>query len=280
MKKVDLHVHSSHSDGSEGVNDLLKSIIKANINIFALSDHDTVAGCEEMQKLVPSDIKFIPAVELTCQTKELNSHILGYGIDYKNKILLNLIEKGKKLRRIKLETRIEYLKDVWNIELTEDEQKWLYSRTSVVKTHFANILVKRGLAKDNVSAMKKYLDDCRCPNTKFSIEEGINTIKEAGGISVWAHPLGGEGEVHINENEFLQRLEKMKHYGIKGLECYYSRYNDDESAFLAEYAKNNALLISGGSDYHGSNKDIPLGRLNSSGKNIDASKITILNFFN
>ena len=278
MKKADLHVHSSYSDGSEGVNELLNSIINAGINIFALTDHDTVAGCKEMRELVPNDIRYIPAVELTCQSEKIDCHIVGYGVNYENEVLLSLIEKGKKLRRIKLDTRINYLKENWNIELTEEEKEWLYSRKSVVKTHVANILVKRGLAEDNVNAMKKYLDDCKCPNTKFTIEEAIQAILSADGIPVWAHPLGGEGEKHLNKDEFLPRLEAMKNYGIKGLECYYSRYNENETAFLTECAQNNNLLISGGSDYHGTNKDVPIGRLNSDGKPINPESLSILNY--
>ena len=175
-----------------------------------------------------------------------------------------------------METRIKYLKDVFNIELTEHEKNWLYSRKSVVKTHLANILVNRGLAGDNVSAMKKYLDNIKTGNTRFDGEEAIETIKKAGGIVVWAHPIGGEGEKHLTLEEFLPKLEKMKTFGIQGLECYYSRYDFDEIKFLTKCAEDNNLLITGGSDYHGTNKNIPMLRLNTSDTPIDASKLTLL----
>lgn len=277
MARFDLHLHSSYSDGSDDIKLLLEKIVNAGIEIFALTDHDTVAGCEEMKNIVPSNISFFPGVELTCHSDGLSCHILGYNCDYKNQSLLSLIEKGKILRKKKLDIRINYLKDVHNIVLTEDEKAWLYSRTTVVKTHIANILVKRGLASDNVNAMKKYLDDCKTGKTKFEIAEAINAIKSSGGIPVWAHPLGGEGEEHDSKEEFLPKLEIMKEYGIEGLECYYSRYDEEESTFLVQCAKNNNLLISGGSDYHGENKDIPIGRLNSSDKYIDSSEVSILN---
>lgn len=275
MGKFDLHIHSSYSDGSDNIETLLQKIIDSGIKLFALTDHDTVAGCTKILSILPQDILYIPGTELTCKSGNLSCHILGYNIDFNNSVLLNLIEKGKRLRRQKLDTRINYLKSVHNIELTEEEKAWLYSRNSVVKTHIANILVNRGLASDNVSAMKNYLDNCKTGNTKFSIEEAIYAIKSAGGIPVWAHPLGGEGEAHDTESEFMPKLEIMKDYGIEGLECYYSRYDENESNFLVNCAKVNSLLISGGSDYHGTNKDIPLGRLNSSDKSIDSSAITI-----
>ena len=226
MAKVDLHVHSNCSDGSDNVSELISKIENSDIKIFALTDHDTIEGCSEMKKLVPNDIKFIQGVELTCQADYIKCHILGFGCDIQNEKLNDLIARGKNLRRIKMETRIDYLKNKWNIELTQEELDWLTSRKSVVKTHFANILVKRGLEKDNVSAMKKYLDDCKTPNTRFDIKEAIEAIVDSGAIPVWAHPLGGEGEKHFTEEEFLPRLELMITFGIKGLECYYSRYND------------------------------------------------------
>lgn len=277
MIKADLHIHSNCSDGSDSVLELVKNIQKAGLNIFALTDHDTVEGCSEISKLVPDGIKFIPSVELTCKAGSIKCHILGYNCDYTNQTLLNLIEKGKILRRKKLETRIKYLKDVWNIELNKNELDWLYSRKSVVKTHIANVLVKRGLAPDNLSAMQKYLDGCKAGDTRFTGEEAINAIIESGGIPVWAHPLGGEGEKHFSKEEFLPKLYEMLSFGIKGLECYYSRYTLTESEFLIDCAEKNSLLVSGGSDYHGNNKNnIEIGRLNVENKFIDANCLSIL----
>lgn len=276
MNIADLHIHSNNSDGSDSIEILAKNITDSGIKIFALTDHDTVSGCEEMEKIIPDNIKFIPSIELTCRSEDLKCHILGFGCDHKNKTLLDLIEKGKLLRRQKLETRINYLKDSWNIILNQEELNWLYSRRSVVKTHIANILVNRGLEKDNVSAMKKYLDGCQSGDTRFTIEESVDAIIESGGIPVWAHPLGGEGEEHDSEDVFIPKLEKMIKYGIKGLECFYSRYSPREADFLVKIAEKNDLLISGGSDYHGTNKDIPLGKLSDENLKIDYTKLTIL----
>ena len=273
MQKADLHIHSNCSDGSDSSTKLPEIVKKANIDVFALTDHDTVEGCLELSKTFD---KFIRGVELTCLCGKIKCHILGYGIDIYNEDLQNLITKGKLLRRQKLETRIKYLKDVHNIELNEDELNWLYSRKSVVKTHMANILVKRGLASNNIEAMQKYLDACKTGNTRFDGQEAIDVIKKAGGIVVWAHPIGGEGEKHITEEELLPKLAEMKKYGIQGLECYYSRYNQNEISFLVKQAKLNNLLITGGSDYHGENKDIPAGRLNVEEEYVNPEKLTIL----
>ena len=288
MTKFDLHLHSNISDGSASVKELVDTVINSGIKIFALTDHDTVNGLKEAEGIInnitplPSshsgdEVKFIRGVELTCKIDNINCHILGYGINSEAKELIELIELGKKLRRQKLETRIKYLKDVWNIELTKDESDWLYSRKSVVKTHIANILVNRRLSDNNVDAMKKYLDGCKTGNTKFDGREAIKVIKSAGGIPVWAHPLGGEGEEHISYEKLYSQLETMIECGIQGLECYYSRYSTEECEFLVKCAKENNLLISGGSDWHGTNKTVPIGRLNTEDIEIDSDKITIIN---
>lgn len=279
MKLADLHLHSNNSDGSDSVEILVKNLQKANINIFALTDHDTIEGCIDIIKFLPKNIKFIPSIELTCQSEDIKCHILGFNCNPTDKKLTNLIKKGKDLRRKKLETRLEYMKNVLHINLTQEELDWLYSRKSVVKTHLANLLVKRNMAKTNVEAMQKYLDGIKTGNTRFLIEEAIDAITTAGGIPVWAHPLGGEGEVHIEHEKFMSRLEKMINYGIKGLECYYSRYTLEEAKFLINCANSNELLISGGSDYHGTNKEnIQLAKLNVDSVPIDAENLTLLKY--
>ncbi len=278
MIKADLHIHSNFSDGSDTIPELIKNIKVAGINIFALTDHDTIEGLAEIEKYLPSNIQFIKGVELTCKTKDIKCHILGYNINPKNKKLNDLIAQGKILRRNKLEKRITYLKEVWNIQLTKEELDWLYSRPSVVKTHFANILVNRGLSDNNLDAMKKYLDGCKTGNSRFDGDEAIQIIKDAGGIPVWAHPLGGEGEKHLSEEEFLPKLKTMIASGIQGLECYYSRYNQQEIEFLISCAKENNLFITGGSDYHGNNKkNITLAKLNVDNTPVDGNNLTIIN---
>lgn len=277
MKKADLHIHSSYSDGSDDIFDLVEKIKNAKIDIFALTDHDTIEGVIKLSNYDFKEIRFIKGVELTCKLKDIKCHILGYGVDVKNEKLNKLIETGKILRRKKLELRIEYLKNIHNIILTDEELSWLYSRKSVVKTHLANILVKRGLADNNLSAMEKYLDGCKTGNTRFDGFEAVDTLKSAGAIPVWAHPIGGEGERHIKKEEFYPKLKTMLEAGIEGIECYYSRYNADEIKFLVDCAKENNLLISGGSDYHGLNKDIPLLKLNELNIPVDAKFLTVLN---
>ena len=275
--KADLHIHSDCSDGSDSISELAEKIKTSGLDIVALTDHDTTNGLLEIKQILPSNIKFINGIELTCLAGNIKCHILGYFINPDTPELKALILKGKQLRRQKLEARIKHLKEVWKIDLTKEELDWLYARNSVVKTHFANILVdNRHLADNYIEAMDKFFEGCKTGNTKFNGQEAIDVIKKSGGIPVWAHPLGGEGEEHISEDLLLEQLEYMKKIGIKGLECYYSRYTQKEIEFLVNTAKSNNLYISGGSDYHGTNKDIPIGKLNTDNYFVDPKELTIL----
>ena len=117
MSKCDLHVHSNYSDGSNTVSELVDIMKNYQIDIFALTDHDTVDGCKELDEKT----NFIKGVELTSICGDIKCHILGYNVDIYNKELNDLISKGKILRRQKLEKRIQYLKKVHNIELNSEE---------------------------------------------------------------------------------------------------------------------------------------------------------------
>ena len=277
MVKTDLHIHSNFSDGSDSLEELVDIIVQNGIKIFALTDHDTVSGNLEIQSLLQNDCIFIKGVELTCNVEDVKCHILGYDINPNEEDLINLIELGKRLRYEKLERRINYLKENYDIIFTKDELDWLYSRRSIVKTHVAQLLVNRGLATNNVEAMNKYINSCKTGQTRFDGDIAISAIKKSGGIPIWAHPLGGEGEVHLSKTEFMPKLEIMINHGIQGLECYYPRYTQDEIDFLVECSLENNLLITGGSDYHGENKDIPIGKLNTDNIYVDSSKLTIIN---
>ena len=120
MDKADLHIHSIYSDGSDSIFNLIEKIKSAGINIFSLTDHDTIVGHFQLENIIPKAVRYIPGVELTCKYENFDCHILGYNYNPKDNKLLKLLEKGKILRKIKLDTRIDYLKKVWNIGLTKN----------------------------------------------------------------------------------------------------------------------------------------------------------------
>lgn len=137
-------------------------------------------------------------------------------------------------------------------------------------------MIRHGYAANIQEAIQNTLNLCRTRSSRISAETAINAILASGGIPVWAHPLGGEGENSISQEQFHLMLDELLGYGLKGMECWYSRYPLDCCESLSEIAQESGLLISGGSDYHGMNKAIALGTLNSDEKSVSPAQITIL----
>lgn len=262
--EIDLHIHTTYSDGSDTVKELLDKILASNIHTFSVTDHDSIQGSNEMENLIKDSlipVKFIPGVELSCVSPKGKCHILGYNYDKTSPSLLMLIDKVKRLRKENLDKRIAFLKNVYSITFNTEETNWLYSLNNAGKPHLAKLIIKQGLASGVGEAIEKYLLACDTVSAKIEASEGILAILEAGGIPVWAHPLGGEGEKRTSLEGFNNLYGYLKECGIKGLECYYSRYTIDEIEFLKETAATDGLLTTGGSDYHGLNKNIALGTL-------------------
>lgn len=274
--RVDLHMHSVFSDGSDTAEELISRVQESEISIFSLTDHDTLEGCLRVADLVPDVLRFICGIEFSCRTSCGKCHILGYDYNLFHDSIQTVILQGKKLRRAKFQTRLDYLKNVHGIIFSEEVLRRLSELESVGKPHIARELVNLGLADTITEAIHLYLDGCRTGNDRVEAEEAIRAIRDAGGVAVWAHPLGGEGERHLSETEFSDQLEMLIYYGIQGLECYYSRYTWEEVTFLLKKAEEYNLLVSGGSDYHGRNKNIPIGRLNTEGKYVGQAELSIL----
>ena len=169
-----------------------------------------------------------------------------------------------------------YLEENFGIKLTEDETAYIFSRNSPAKPHLAQVLVDRGIAATISDAITGYINKCHVEGLRISSREAVEYVHRAGGAAVWAHPLGGEGETPLTEGRFTSRLRYLMACGIDGMECYYSRYDAAKREILLNTAEREDLFISGGSDFHGSVKDIPLGRLDKDDRCIRPEKLTIL----
>ena len=185
-----------------------------------------------------------------------------------------LLCKGNELRKVQLDIRLKYLSNKYNIIFSESDITEICQSTIVGKPHIVNFVSdKFGLDKET---LYKDLRKCYVGDARQDAATVIKAIKESGGIAVWAHPLGGEGEPLLSNVEFKSRLSELCKLGIQGLECYYSRYTNTQEDFLVQSARENNLLISGGSDYHGANKNIALGELGAESPDIKLNQLTIL----
>lgn len=261
----DLHIHTTASDGSDTPAELLEKLRRAGLGLFSVTDHDTVEAALEMERLVPPGARYIRGVEFSCVSPVGKCHILGYGYDPEHPAFRAALEEGRLLRRSKLRRRIQKLEEDFGVVLTDREREWLDSLTSPGKPHLGRILVERGMAPDLNSAIRDFLGSVP-GRDRIEAETAVRAIEESGGISVWAHPLGGEGEKRLSPRQFAAQLETLAGYGIRGMECWYSRYDLEEVRFLMERAAASGLLVTGGSDYHGKNKQgLALGMLNREG---------------
>lgn len=272
---IDLHTHSTASDGSDTPFQLAEKAKSQGIQIFALTDHDTVSGVEQLSENLPEGISFVSGIEFSCRMRSGKCHILGYNCNTANQIFKDALNQGAALRRAKLEKRIEFLCDE-GYSFPDEELEKIRQMPSAGKPHLGNLMVKYGYAKDRKTAINDIINRCRTESSRIFAEIAMNAILASGGIPVWAHPMGGEGEKETRLEQFTIMLDELLAYGLKGLECYYSKYPLALCDKLAKTANENNLLISGGSDYHGRNKSISLGTLNAEGQGTVREKITIL----
>ena len=260
---IDLHIHTTASDGSDSPMEVLRKISDAGIQTFSITDHDTIDGVLSLQGQIPEGMTFLPGVEFSCVTPAGKCHILGYGYDPDHPALLAALAEGRQLRLQKLERRLEKLRAEFGIFLTEQELAWLRSLNSPGKPHLGTVLLERGLGPDLDAVIETYLTDVP-GRDRIEAKVAVAAIEAAGGMSVWAHPMGGENEKPLTREEFEAQLETLLGYGIRGMECWYSRYDMETVRFLQARAEELGLTVTGGSDYHGTKKkDLPLGRLNT-----------------
>ena len=274
---VDLHIHTNASDGTDTPEQLLWNIQKAGITIFSITDHDTIKGALKMKRIIPRGVRFVQGVEFSCRTEGgAKCHILGLNYDENNPNFQDALRTGDNLRRDKFYMRIKLLREKFGIDFTDDDISNLQQFPSIGKPHIANMIVMKGYAANKQEAIDRYLNKCKTGVDRISASQAVKAILSAGGIPVWAHPLGGEGERETPEQEFRSTLQELMSFGLKGLECWYSKYTAMMCRRLADIAGRSGLLVSGGSDYHGANKSIPLGRLNSEGVNVGIESLSIL----
>lgn len=271
---VDMHLHTTASDGSFSPSEVVQRVKTSGIKVFSLTDHDTTAGVHAVEDGIPEGMEFFKGIEFSCKAGDIKCHILGYSYDDNHPDFMKALAAAEAKREDKLAIRIEHLREVDGIELTADEIAELEAIPSAGKPHIANILMRRGIPGTRTEIINRYLEfgvESRIP-----AELAIRAIKSSGGVAIWAHPLGGENEIHMNREELEGKLDVLQGIGIEGLECFYSRYDDREIAMLLDIAESRGLLVSGGSDFHGKNKNVEIGELGVSKRPVFDSDLSLI----
>ncbi|HHY91304.1 MAG TPA: PHP domain-containing protein [Clostridiales bacterium] len=246
MDIIDMHVHTNASDGVLSPREAVEWAARLGLRGIAITDHDTVGGIKEGLQAAQKckDFLLIPGIEFSTFYQDTEVHILGYFIDYQNEKLIRISERIRNARFERITKMIEKLNRLGiDIHVSEVFSAF-HDAMSIGRPHIARILIEKNYAQSIEEAFHKFLEEGKpayVERFKLSVEEAINLIRDAHGISVLAHP--GLLDDHVDVKEIID-------LGIQGIEVYHSKHSYEESQFYLDMAYKRNLLITGGSDYH------------------------------
>jgi len=241
---VDLHLHSTASDGGRSPAEVLDDAAVAGLAAVALTDHDTVSGIQEARvRAAELGIEFCPGVEMTAYVGKAELHIIGLFIDCRESGVVDLLGELGREREARSGRIASRLRDV-GLEITADEINALAAGVPG-RMHVAKALVERGYVSDIQEAFRRYIGDNGpgyVEKRRLTPAEVIGAIREAGGISSLAHPGLS------NRDEMIPELARI---GLDAIETYYPHHTRRQTEHYQRLAAKNGLLETGGSDYHG-----------------------------
>ena len=257
--RLDLHLHTTHSDGSLPPAEVLALAHKAGVTALAITDHDITTGLPEaLEAGARLGIEIIPGVEISSRFGDNELHILGYFLEWQDPAFNERLSRLRASRHDRNPRIIERLRELGH-DITYDEVKELAVTESVGRPHIARVLMDKGYVKSSKEAFDRFLAHGKPAYVARELPEpaeAIAWIRAAKGVPVLAHPLWAK-----KDGEGLFKLcEKLKAEGLGGLEVHYSTHNSKQTADLLDIAKRLDLLVTGGSDFHGVTKpDIEVG---------------------
>jgi predicted metal-dependent phosphoesterase TrpH len=243
--KVDLHSHSTYSDGTLEPEDLITAAHRTGITHLALSDHDSTAGLESARaKAQEYGMTIIPAIEINTLETNTAIHILGYFIDEKNETLQKSLDHHREIRVKRAQLIVDKLKHM-GIRISMSDFGDRKDRAAIGRPHIADKLKEKGIVFSRQEAFDKYLSRGRSAYVAYqgpTPQQAIEMILACKGVPVVAHPgYSVQGTV-------LEGLVKM---GLQGIEVFYPSHNHDQVRNFIDTAKRMDLIATGGSDYHG-----------------------------
>lgn len=259
-ERIDLHMHTTVSDGTDTPEAVLEHVKAAGITLFSVTDHDAIMAGRIIPGLIQEgDPDFIPGVEFSCKDQEGKYHILGYGYDPDAEGIQKVVEKGHTFRMKKLDARLSFLKTRFGFAFPAEELEMLRKMDNPGRPHIGNLMVKHGYAETKEQAIREYINKKHFLTEYVRPEEAIEGILLSGGIPVLAHPSYGDGDQLITGDDMDRRLRRLIGYGLRGVEAFYSGFTDRLRGEILGFAEKYGLYITAGSDYHGTNKRVVLG---------------------
>lgn len=259
MSRLDLHLHTTHSDGSCTPTEVVGLAHQANVTALAITDHDITSGISEAIAVGEQyGIEIIPGVEISSIMGNSELHILGYFLDWENSLLNERFKSLRDSRHRRNPQIVDRLQNL-GIDITYDEVRALAGSDSVGRPHIARALMDKGVVTSAKEAFDRFLGDGKpayVPRELPSPTEAIQWIKAARGLAVLAHPTW----VKLTDQTLAELILQLKANGLDGVEVYYSTHAARQTREYLSLAQQLGLLVTGGSDFHGLTKpDIEVG---------------------
>ena len=264
MKQIDLHVHSTCSDGTYTPTQLVDYAIEKGLSAFALTDHDSVDGIKEalsyaeaLRSQLPIEQRdtvpeIIPGIELSSEYQGRDIHVLGLYIDPEQKTFAEHLKSFVESRHNRNRKMCAKLRER-GIDITYEALLEMFPGSVITRAHYGKYMLEKGYISSIKEAFQRYIGDrgpCFIPREKITPAQAVELILQAGGIPILAHPiLYGMGNASLE-----QLIAELKAEGLRGIEAIYSTYSPADERQIRSLAEKYDLLLSGGSDFHGSNK--------------------------
>ncbi|MBO4359553.1 MAG: PHP domain-containing protein [Eubacteriaceae bacterium] len=260
FNRIDLHMHTSISDGTYTPEEMLSMVTEAGMDIFSITDHDSIKASGIIPGLLKEDSPvFIPGAEFSCRDENGKYHILGYSYDPDSAPMRKLVSTGHGMRMTKLDSRLRFLKQTFGITFPEKEVIALRAMDNPGKPHLGNLMVRYGYASSKEEAITEFLNKMKSSSDYIRPETAIESILAGGGIPVLAHPAYGSGDELILGDEMEERLTRLCGFGLMGVEAFYSGFTKKIRDEMLDFADRFDLYVTAGSDCHGKNKLIEIG---------------------
>lgn len=259
---IDMHIHTCYSDGDFEPSEIVKRVKAAGISTFAITDHDTILGCKQLENFNEQGLSFIPGVELSAAVSKGRMHILGYNIDIHNQSLAALLNKKRSNSVKSIELMYQYIHSTYGVNIPKYEFDILHNKIGDIGRPDLALLIKKYGYVDNIEeAFEKYLieafDVTRTNRTTTSKEECMMALKDAGAYISLAHPIS----LKMEYEELKSQLKYLKSLGLDAIEICHSNQSEEYRNILRKLRDELGLYETAGSDYHGPTvkPDIELG---------------------
>lgn len=248
---IDLHTHSTVSDGSLTPTELVALARRKGLSALSITDHDSIEGIPEaLTAGAAMGVEVIPGLELSVSHGDLNMHLLGYFYELENKALAFALKRLQDGRALRNQTIIEKLNTL-GIRIQKEELQLVSGRGLCGRPHIARLLLEKGVVSTMDEAFEQYLGrdgSAYCSRFVYTAHGAIELLKEAGGVSILAHPM----QLSRYDDNLEPLLAELSCLGLDGIEVFYPTHSQKYRRQLLALVEKFNLLATGGSDYHGS----------------------------